>query len=565
MIPQVFLLILILIIIILFAPSSLLFSELSSQSSPRSTPASDKETVLNFLALGQQYREKGQYAEALKILNRAASLVGRLKTNTLKRDTYLEMSKTYEALKQYDQSLTFYKEYKAIDDLILKKTSQQKIDEFQKSYLLDNKEKEIALLKNDEEIRQLTLGRQRIFITSVILISFFILLVIIVIHARYRLKTRANHLLQEEIREHKQTALKLQENEEQFRTLTEQAVVGICITRDDMIQYVNPRLLTMFGYTESEIIGGNALRLAAESERPAIEKFLDPGLIKDGEATAYEFQGITKEGQIIHLESYSTRIIFQGQPAVLKTIIDVTERKRLETELNKNQQLESVGVLVDGIAIDFDKLLAVITRNLSAILGHTDTSAEAAKFLKPAAKASRQASDLVEKLITFSRGGWFRPQKIKFSTLLNDTLNSYPQINHDIVIAPGLKPIYGDERQLRRVLHSILLNADESMTDPKHVKIEATDITLKCDNPFGLKPGDYIKISITDNGKGIPPDRLEKIFEPYFTTKSTFNQKGMGLGLAICYSILKKHNGHITISSQPGKGATVEMYLPVLI
>jgi K+-sensing histidine kinase KdpD len=110
----------------------------------------------------------------------------------------------------------------------------------------------------------------------------------------------------------------------------------------------------------------------------------------------------------------------------------------------------------------------------------------------------------------------------------------------------------------RNRLHDQLLTAE-----PKQITLEAENVTLKEDNDFDLKYGDYIKISITDNGRGIPKNQIGRIFDPYFSTKDSVTQKGLGLGLAICYSIIRKHNGHIVVKSEVGKGTTVELYLPV--
>jgi two-component system cell cycle sensor histidine kinase/response regulator CckA len=110
--------------------------------------------------------------------------------------------------------------------------------------------------------------------------------------------------------------------------------------------------------------------------------------------------------------------------------------------------------------------------------------------------------------------------------------------------------------------YNLLQNADEAAAEPKQITLEAENVTLKEDNNFDLKNGNYIKISITDHGRGIPGQQIGKIFDPYFSTKDTVTQKGLGLGLAICYSIIKKHNGHITVESEVGKGTTVTLYLP---
>jgi signal transduction histidine kinase/Tfp pilus assembly protein PilF len=245
---------------------------------------------------------------------------------------------------------------------------------------------------------------------------------------------------------------------------------------------------------------------------------------------------------------------------------EIADRKKAEAELLRSQKLEAVGILAGGIAHDFNNLLGTIIGNLSLAGAEIDDEPEAVvKRLNTAERVSLQASELAQKLVTFSKGGWVLPQRVPLASILKSTIYHYPDTSpllRGISIPPGLKPIYGDERQLRQVIYNILQNADEAMTEPKKVIINAENIFLDEENLLALKQGDYVKVSITDNGRGVPSDQLGKIFVPYFSTKDTVTQKGMGLGLAICYSIINKHNGHITVTSQVGKGTTVEIYLP---
>jgi signal transduction histidine kinase len=184
-------------------------------------------------------------------------------------------------------------------------------------------------------------------------------------------------------------------------------------------------------------------------------------------------------------------------------------------------------------------------------------------------KASAQAADLAQKFITFSEGGWVVRKELKLSKILEDTAHLSPeieQINFHTAIPPDLDSIYADERQLRQVMTNLLLNAHEATLlneNSKKIIVTAKNITLEKENQFPLKDGKYVHISVIDNGKGIPPELLEKIFDPYFSTKDTVSQKGLGMGLAICYSIAKKHDGHIAINSELDKGTTVNLYLPV--
>jgi signal transduction histidine kinase len=174
---------------------------------------------------------------------------------------------------------------------------------------------------------------------------------------------------------------------------------------------------------------------------------------------------------------------------------------------------------------------------------------------------------LAQKLAIFSRGGGAEPREVAFSTILKSTIDTYPQMEkwiNSVSIPDNLNTIFGDERELTQVMNSLLWNAREAKNNDKEafVTINAQNIVILPGNEASLKPGGYIKVVVSDSGRGIPEDQLDKVFDPYFSTKDTYSQKGMGLGLAICYSIIKKHSGDISIKSEVGKGTTVELILP---
>jgi signal transduction histidine kinase len=261
---------------------------------------------------------------------------------------------------------------------------------------------------------------------------------------------------------------------------------------------------------------------------------------------------------------------YQGKPALLETVISITERKRAEAELLKSMKLETVGILAGGLAHDFNNLLAVIIGNLGLARNSvTNQSHKLEHYLEKAEKASIQASDLVQNFLTISEGGWVIKNKVTLHNILKDTRNSLPQIRnipYAISIPGDLKPLYGDERQLRQVMMNLILNSHEATFEKgedKSIRIKAENIILQGENEWSLEKGEYVKVSVIDNGMGISPDLLEKIFDPYFSTKERSNKKGTGMGLTICYAIIKKHEGHIVVYSTPGKGTTVDLYLPV--
>ena len=249
---------------------------------------------------------------------------------------------------------------------------------------------------------------------------------------------------------------------------------------------------------------------------------------------------------------------------------EIAERRRVEQEMLRSLKLETVGILAAGIAHDFNRLIGTISGSLSSARQQVEADGSSAKMLTSAEKASTQAADLARRLVTFSDSSWVPPEKIIVKELFHNIHEQYSQFltpEDHIAIPDDLPMIYGDERQLKQVIISILDNAHEAMKDQRNkiVRINGQVVEIEENNPFALIPGEYVSLTFIDNGKGIDPQIMKNIFDPYFSTKDAVTQKGLGLGLAICYSILKKHNGHIAIQSQPGEGTTVTLWLPTFL
>ncbi|NLT24780.1 MAG: PAS domain S-box protein, partial [Syntrophorhabdus sp.] len=252
--------------------------------------------------------------------------------------------------------------------------------------------------------------------------------------------------------------------------------------------------------------------------------------------------------------------------AVIGAVIvfrDITEQHRMEAELLKARKLESIGTLAGGIAHDFNNLLAVILGNISFARMLLDDDQKAVRRLDEAEKATIRGKDLSYRLLTFARGG----APVKKLTVLDDVIRDAAELT---VSGSTSKCVYSfpedlysaqvDEGQIRQVIHNLVMNARESMPDGGTIRIAAENVNLL--QPEGpLNPGRYIRLTIEDTGCGISPEDLERVFDPYFTTKEMGSEKGMGLGLAICYSIVKNHNGYISISSEQGVGTTVSVHI----
>jgi PAS domain S-box-containing protein len=240
---------------------------------------------------------------------------------------------------------------------------------------------------------------------------------------------------------------------------------------------------------------------------------------------------------------------------------DITERKRAEEELIRVKKLESLGVFADGIAHDFNKLLSAMLLNIfDAKLSCAD-----AEGLEKAEKIGFQAKELAHRLFTFAKGE--EPiRKVGFiSRLLRDSVSqtlSWSDVNGEFILPEDLWPVEMDQVQIRQVIHNIVNNAREAMPGGGTVIIQAENVTVAAGSGLPLKEGKYVKWSVKDHGIGIPQKDLFQIFDPYFTTKPEGSARGRGLGLTVCYAIIKKHDGFIAVESEPGSGSTFFVYLP---
>lgn len=249
---------------------------------------------------------------------------------------------------------------------------------------------------------------------------------------------------------------------------------------------------------------------------------------------------------------------------------EIHDREKAEAELVKSAKLEAVGILSAGIAHDFNNLLSVITGNLEmAKLSLEDPEPKPVPFIESAEKATNQSADLVKKFLTISEGGWMQRTQVQLRDIIEESRNAFPMSRKtalDITLTETLKPLYGDERQLRQVMDNLLVNAHEAtaaLGSKREIMVAAKPVTLQADNQWSLAEGEYVHLSVSDNGGGIPEDVRAKIFDPYFSTKEIGSQKGMGMGLAVCHAIVQRHGGHIAVTSGPEQGTTFDVYLPV--
>lgn len=264
---------------------------------------------------------------------------------------------------------------------------------------------------------------------------------------------------------------------------------------------------------------------------------------------------ITARGQLVYDED--------GRPLRINGIIwDITEKRLFEEERLKSHKLESVGTLAGGIAHDFNNLLQGIFGYISMAKRTLDQKDRCLDMLEQAEKALHQSVSLTNQLLTFARGGRPVRRPLNLLPLIENAVTfalSGSRTSNRLEIDDHLSTVSADEGQISQVLQNLVLNADQAMPAGGTIIIAARNVRVPLDaSPAGLNEGDYVEILIRDTGIGIPSQYLDRIFDPYFTTK----ERGSGLGLATSYSIIRNHDGVIEVSSEPGKGSTFRFYLP---
>jgi len=242
---------------------------------------------------------------------------------------------------------------------------------------------------------------------------------------------------------------------------------------------------------------------------------------------------------------------------------DITDKRKLEDEVIKSQKLESVGVLAGGIAHDFNNILTAIIGNLSLVKMKLNPEDKIYTRIENAENASARAQELTQQLLTFSKGGAPIRRETSINEIIRDSVAfilSGSNVRCHLDIAEHLPLVNVDAGQISQVIQNLVLNADQAMPEGGNILVRVQKEKIEKAKVPALKPGNYLCIEVADEGIGIPPEYLPKIFDPFFSTKKT----GSGLGLATCYSIIKKHEGQLLVRSKVGKGTTFTIYLPAL-
>jgi two-component system, cell cycle sensor histidine kinase and response regulator CckA len=350
---------------------------------------------------------------------------------------------------------------------------------------------------------------------------------------------------------------------EKYSDLYDFAPVGyLTLDREGTIQEVNLAGAGLLGIDRSRLLKRRFQPYVTPTDLPVFHTFLKT-----------VFQSKTKEScdlTLLHATRPSTAVRIEATLAASgrecrAVLTDMTERKRAEEDRLILSKLESTGILAGGIAHDFNNLLTVILLDVELAQGFVSGHAEYARYLEDAKATVLTARGLTQQLIAFAEGGTPTRKPTRLTGLIQEAVRaalSGSRVRCEFDLADDLWLVEADEDQIGQVIRNMVLNAREAMPEGGSISVNTGNLALKSPPGPALLPGDYVRISITDRGGGIAEENLPRIYDPYFSTKRRGVQKGMGLGLTICHTIVQKHGGTIITESDVGVGTTFHIHLP---
>ncbi len=331
---------------------------------------------------------------------------------------------------------------------------------------------------------------------------------------------------------------------------------------DGSIRVVNLSGAAMLGVERNNLIGKRFAQFIAPEFRGVFNDFCKKALRSDQKQTC-EVHLMKDDLPSFYAQIEGIAIEKEGASGkeIRVSLIDITDRKRADEEREKIHKLESLGIIAGGIAHDFNNLLAGILGNINLAKMRLNPEDQIFRWLDGSENACLRAKDLTYQLLTFSKGGEPVKKVFPIAKLLRDAVNfalSGSNIKGEFSVPDDIWAVNADEMQIHQVINNLALNAIHAMPEGGIIRAGCENAVIRTGNALPLKQGSYVKVAISDSGSGIPEEHLKKIFDPYFTTK----EGGKGLGLTICYSILKRHNGYMTVESKSGEGTTFFLYLP---
>ncbi len=374
------------------------------------------------------------------------------------------------------------------------------------------------------------------------------------------------------LRELKRVEEELRESEARYRLLVDNAPIGILsCDLEGRINDVNWKLLEILGSPSAEATKS----INMFTFPPLVEAGVSEACkrcIENGETTSFEAPYTSKWGKRSHLGVVLTPMQGPGGSVcgVQAVVEDITDRKKIESQLLHAQKMEAIGTLAGGIAHDFNNLLTIISGYTEMLMLNKEKNDQDYGDLKAVHRAAARGADLVKRILTFSRTLESRPRPMNLNNqvrqaekLLSKTIPKMVKI--ELILADDLRNINADPIQIDQILLNLAVNAGQAMLEGGKLRFQTQNVTLDaeyCKTHIDAKPGENVLLMVSDTGHGMDSTIVRRIFEPFFSTKDP--AEGTGLGLSVVFGIVQSHGGHITCYSEPGIGTTFKIYFPAI-
>ncbi len=376
----------------------------------------------------------------------------------------------------------------------------------------------------------------------------------------------------QDISQRKKAEEALKESEEKYRLLVEYANDAIFVAQDEAIIFPNPKAMELFGYSAEELARTPFTNLIHPQDRSFVLDRYQRRLSGEDLTGPYSFRVIDQNGQVLAVQLSAVLITWEGRPATLNFLRDLTKQRELESQLRQAQKMEAIGTLAGGIAHDFNNIL-------TAIMGHAEIlkffrierDSPARPHLEEVLKAAYRAKDLVQQILTFSRQTEQETKPLLLEPIITEAVRFLQAVLPATIeirqfVGGKEAKVMADPSQMHQVVMNLCTNAAHAMKERGgvlEIKLEEVELDSQAVERFlHLTPGPYVNLTVTDTGQGMAREVMERIFDPYFTTKE--QGEGTGLGLAVVHGIVKNHGGSITVDSDLGKGTAFEVLLPRL-
>jgi two-component system, cell cycle sensor histidine kinase and response regulator CckA len=374
-----------------------------------------------------------------------------------------------------------------------------------------------------------------------------------------------------DITERRSTEETLRVAEAKYRGLVEQSLMGVYILQNDRLVYLNPKAADLLGYTQQELLDApNAFRFVHHQDRSLVMEQLARLGAGGVPSVHLTVRGVRKDGETIQAEAYCSVTEFAGQPAILATVSDISDRVKLEDQLRQAQKMEAIGRLAGGIAHDFNNLLTAIRGNAELMSNRVKHDPSMAAEVDEILHAADRAASLTRQLLAFSRKQVMQPVKIDLNEIINGVARMVrrligAEVQLNLQLATSVSNVLADPAQIEQVLLNLIVNARDAMPNGGMITVRTANVHLDAEAPeitqANIAPGDFVMLAVADDGIGMDQATQARIFEPFFTTKDT--GRGTGLGLSTVYGIIRQTGGAITVTSERDKGASFHVYLPV--